>query len=252
MPLADVDECVVCLAEIDDPHIAKELGCGHCFHLECILQWGAGSRRCPLCRLDFTADFPEAVDIGQAGSLAADTVLHDANAAVRAAVEGFNAHANAGSPGPRSDLDAIVSSVVRALVWRQEAVEELAWVCSSATDLAQRCRRELTRMAEDAGSAPASGWAALHTAFGELVTVLSSTTSTENAAALIRQSAARLPGGSGNPVGHEVLTEVVSALDDVRLRLIELTDWCTVAAEDNSGVWDVVRSIAAPLGLTAH
>jgi Ring finger domain len=53
-PLAHSDNvCAICLESMKDPTITN--GCSHRFCFECIDQWGAGHRTCPLCKETFTA-----------------------------------------------------------------------------------------------------------------------------------------------------------------------------------------------------
>jgi predicted ATPase len=46
--------CLVCLDEFQSADIADRecirLRCGHKFHRECIIEWGAVSNTCPTCR----------------------------------------------------------------------------------------------------------------------------------------------------------------------------------------------------------
>lgn len=53
-----VEECSVCLAELEDGEEARFLPrCGHGFHAECVDMWLASHTTCPLCRL--TVSKPE-------------------------------------------------------------------------------------------------------------------------------------------------------------------------------------------------
>lgn len=40
--------CTVCLAEMEPGDTVSELGCGHCFHADCIDQWLRLGKRCPM------------------------------------------------------------------------------------------------------------------------------------------------------------------------------------------------------------
>ena len=45
------ESCAICLMEFEGGgEEAKELGCGHCYHAECLDQWLQRSSVCPLCK----------------------------------------------------------------------------------------------------------------------------------------------------------------------------------------------------------
>merc|ERR1712048_1336896 len=52
--VGDAPYCVVCLCQIENGEICRELQCGHTFHANCIMSWWMIKPRksitCPLCR----------------------------------------------------------------------------------------------------------------------------------------------------------------------------------------------------------
>ncbi|XP_078429666.1 putative E3 ubiquitin-protein ligase ATL44 [Wolffia australiana] len=42
-------DCAVCLAEFEDGEVIRRLGCGHCYHGECVGRWLRHRARCPKC-----------------------------------------------------------------------------------------------------------------------------------------------------------------------------------------------------------
>lgn len=47
-------ECIICTEKLN---IGRQLSCGHCFHLVCLMKWiEKGTKNCPLCRDDIQID----------------------------------------------------------------------------------------------------------------------------------------------------------------------------------------------------
>ncbi|XP_078429678.1 uncharacterized protein LOC144701788 [Wolffia australiana] len=42
-------DCAVCLAEFEEGEVIRRLGCGHCYHGECVGRWLRRRARCPKC-----------------------------------------------------------------------------------------------------------------------------------------------------------------------------------------------------------
>ncbi|KAK1388546.1 RING-type E3 ubiquitin transferase [Heracleum sosnowskyi] len=52
----DVIHCAVCKDLVSVGEVAKELGCGHGYHEECILPWLGLRNTCPVCRFELPTD----------------------------------------------------------------------------------------------------------------------------------------------------------------------------------------------------
>lgn len=52
----DVIHCAVCKDLVSVEEVAKELGCGHGYHEECILPWLGLRNTCPVCRFELPTD----------------------------------------------------------------------------------------------------------------------------------------------------------------------------------------------------
>lgn len=50
LPAPAPGECSICLEEIGQYHIGRQLQCRHFFHPDCIDEWLLESRKCPMCR----------------------------------------------------------------------------------------------------------------------------------------------------------------------------------------------------------
>ena len=56
--VADGDQCAVCLETFAIDETVSQLGCSHCFHIDCLdplitTNWQSNNFRCPLCRRPF-------------------------------------------------------------------------------------------------------------------------------------------------------------------------------------------------------
>ncbi|XP_037092940.1 E3 ubiquitin-protein ligase RNF165-like [Pollicipes pollicipes] len=51
----DREKCTICLSEFEDGECVRRLPCMHLYHIDCVDQWLATSRRCPICRVDIEA-----------------------------------------------------------------------------------------------------------------------------------------------------------------------------------------------------
>ncbi|KAF2362940.1 Zinc finger RING-type [Trinorchestia longiramus] len=51
-PKVGPEKCTVCLSEYENEENVRRLPCLHLFHTECIDQWLATNKRCPICRVD--------------------------------------------------------------------------------------------------------------------------------------------------------------------------------------------------------
>ena len=51
-----MDECTICLENIDPKTSRILVGCRHSFHKECIYKWSIIENSCPKCRKDFDFD----------------------------------------------------------------------------------------------------------------------------------------------------------------------------------------------------
>ncbi|XP_053208684.1 hybrid signal transduction histidine kinase M-like isoform X2 [Panonychus citri] len=47
-----IEKCTICLCEFEDTEDVRRLPCMHLFHVECVDQWLATNKRCPICRVD--------------------------------------------------------------------------------------------------------------------------------------------------------------------------------------------------------
>ena len=45
-----IDECTICLEDLDKNNLVKILKCGHEFHTKCIHDWMKIKKTCPICR----------------------------------------------------------------------------------------------------------------------------------------------------------------------------------------------------------
>ena len=43
-------ECSICMNDLTSNCMVKTLGCGHCFHSDCIAKWLVLATSCPICR----------------------------------------------------------------------------------------------------------------------------------------------------------------------------------------------------------
>lgn len=48
----NTEKCTICLSEFEDNEDVRRLPCMHLFHIECVDQWLATNKRCPICRVD--------------------------------------------------------------------------------------------------------------------------------------------------------------------------------------------------------
>lgn len=48
----NTEKCTICLSEFEDDEDVRRLPCMHLFHIECVDQWLATNKRCPICRVD--------------------------------------------------------------------------------------------------------------------------------------------------------------------------------------------------------
>jgi len=46
----NVDECTICVSELEDREKVRTLRCGHTFHVGCIDKWIVVNLKCPNCR----------------------------------------------------------------------------------------------------------------------------------------------------------------------------------------------------------
>ncbi|PSN55498.1 hypothetical protein C0J52_02588 [Blattella germanica] len=46
------EKCTICLSEFEEEEDVRRLPCMHLFHVECVDQWLATNKRCPICRVD--------------------------------------------------------------------------------------------------------------------------------------------------------------------------------------------------------
>lgn len=50
-----LEKCTICLSEFEEDEDVRRLPCMHLFHIECVDQWLATNKRCPICRVDIEA-----------------------------------------------------------------------------------------------------------------------------------------------------------------------------------------------------
>lgn len=50
-----LEKCTICLSEFEEEEDVRRLPCMHLFHIECVDQWLATNKRCPICRVDIEA-----------------------------------------------------------------------------------------------------------------------------------------------------------------------------------------------------
>lgn len=55
---SDDEKCTICLCELEDEEDVRRLPCMHLFHQTCVDQWLVTNRKCPICRVDITAQLP--------------------------------------------------------------------------------------------------------------------------------------------------------------------------------------------------
>ncbi|XP_071451097.1 uncharacterized protein [Hetaerina americana] len=48
----NTEKCTICLSEFEDNESVRRLPCMHLFHIDCVDQWLASNKRCPICRVD--------------------------------------------------------------------------------------------------------------------------------------------------------------------------------------------------------
>ena len=48
-------KCTICLSEFEEEEDVRRLPCMHLFHVDCVDQWLATNKRCPICRVDIEA-----------------------------------------------------------------------------------------------------------------------------------------------------------------------------------------------------
>lgn len=48
------DDCSICLKSMQDGH--TKTPCGHCFHANCLSEWGSKNYTCPICRTSLNSD----------------------------------------------------------------------------------------------------------------------------------------------------------------------------------------------------
>jgi len=51
----DVEKCTICLSDFEDDECVRRLPCMHLYHIDCVDQWLATNKRCPICRVDIEA-----------------------------------------------------------------------------------------------------------------------------------------------------------------------------------------------------
>lgn len=49
------EKCTICLSEFEEGEDVRRLPCMHLFHIECVDQWLATNKKCPICRVDIQA-----------------------------------------------------------------------------------------------------------------------------------------------------------------------------------------------------
>jgi len=50
----ELDNCSICLEEMEHEAKVRKLSCGHCFHMGCSAKWLGINKSCPVCKLDIT------------------------------------------------------------------------------------------------------------------------------------------------------------------------------------------------------
>ncbi|PVD36432.1 hypothetical protein C0Q70_03416 [Pomacea canaliculata] len=50
------EKCTICLSEFEEGEDVRRLPCMHLFHIECVDQWLATNKKCPICRVDIQAN----------------------------------------------------------------------------------------------------------------------------------------------------------------------------------------------------
>ncbi|XP_064595740.1 uncharacterized protein LOC135462443 [Liolophura sinensis] len=50
-----LEKCTICLCEFEEEEDVRRLPCMHLFHIECVDQWLATNKKCPICRVDIEA-----------------------------------------------------------------------------------------------------------------------------------------------------------------------------------------------------
>lgn len=67
-----LEKCTICLSEFEEEEDVRRLPCMHLFHIECVDQWLATNKRCPICRVDIeahlTKDYTATSSWGQGSS----------------------------------------------------------------------------------------------------------------------------------------------------------------------------------------
>lgn len=73
--LEDAEGCSICLEAFSQDDPAKVTVCGHCYHLQCIMQWRQRSSECPMCLRRLKWQDPDVEELVEA--LAAPTISRE-------------------------------------------------------------------------------------------------------------------------------------------------------------------------------